>query len=193
MGELLWYYCSPDWRLPPRGVWDIILIMFALLLPSHCSLFVFGYWVSLLGGFQCPPVNGCSTASCDFGALAGGDEHTSFYSATWTRSPIIDSIVNENFKFLFLSLLSVFWNERNFYILIYVLLIWWIFKLVLTGFKRSLLGFLYIILCHLQVETILLLSLPLKCFVFILLPNSSGDSSTLLIKSGGICNILFLS
>ena len=46
------------------------------LLPSRCSFFVFGYGVSLFGGFQCPPVDGCSTASCDFGALTGGDEHT---------------------------------------------------------------------------------------------------------------------
>ena len=37
--------------------------------------------VSFFGGFQWPPVKGCSTASCDFGALAGGDEHTSFYFA----------------------------------------------------------------------------------------------------------------
>ena len=33
------------------------------------------------GGFQCPPVDGCSTASCKFGAFTGGYEHMSFYSA----------------------------------------------------------------------------------------------------------------
>ena len=32
-------------------------------------------------GFQYPPFNGCSTASCDFGVLTGEDEHPSFYSA----------------------------------------------------------------------------------------------------------------
>ena len=32
--------------------------------------------------FQCPPVDGCSIAGCDFGALTGGDECTSFYSTT---------------------------------------------------------------------------------------------------------------
>ena len=32
------------------------------------------------GGLQHPPVNGCSTASCNFGALAGGDEHASLPS-----------------------------------------------------------------------------------------------------------------
>ena len=33
------------------------------------------------GGFQCSPVDACSTTSCDFGVLPGGDEHMSFYSA----------------------------------------------------------------------------------------------------------------
>ena len=57
------------------------LIMIVPLVPSRCSFFVFGYGVSLFGGFQCPPVDGCSTASCDFVALAGGAKCTSFYSA----------------------------------------------------------------------------------------------------------------
>ena len=51
------------------------------LLLSCCSFFfVFGPVVSFYGGFQCPPVNGCSADSCNFGALAGGDEYISFYS-----------------------------------------------------------------------------------------------------------------
>ena len=46
-------------------------IVLALLLPSGCSfIFVFGHGVSsfffLIDGFQHPPVDGCSTASCDF-------------------------------------------------------------------------------------------------------------------------------
>ena len=51
-------------------------------LPS-CSGFFFalGCGVSLFGGIQHFPVDGCSVASCNFGALAGEDEHTSFYSA----------------------------------------------------------------------------------------------------------------
>ena len=51
-------------------------------LPS-CShfFFVFGRGISFSGGFQCPPVVGCSAAGCSFGALTGGDNHTSFYSA----------------------------------------------------------------------------------------------------------------
>ena len=37
--------------------------------------------VPLFGGFQHPPVNGCSATSCNFDVLAGEDELTSFYSA----------------------------------------------------------------------------------------------------------------
>ena len=36
-------------------------------------------WCIFLGGIQHSPVDGCSAASCNFGALTG-DEHTSFYS-----------------------------------------------------------------------------------------------------------------
>ena len=57
-------------------------IVIAPLLPSCCSsFFIFGHEVSFVGGFQGPPVDGCSTTSCNFGVLAGGDEYTSFYSA----------------------------------------------------------------------------------------------------------------
>ena len=56
-------------------------IMIVLLLPSHCGFFfAFGHGVYSFGGFQCPPINGCSAASCNFGALPRGDEHTSFSS-----------------------------------------------------------------------------------------------------------------
>ena len=56
-------------------------ILFAPLQPSCCwFFFVFGHRVSFSGGFQHPPVDGCFTTSCDFGALAGEDERTSFYS-----------------------------------------------------------------------------------------------------------------
>ena len=44
------------------------------------SSFALGHGVSFSGGFQSPPVDGCSTAGCEFGALTG-DEHTFFYSA----------------------------------------------------------------------------------------------------------------
>ena len=58
----------------PLGMgFDFIVIV--PLLPSCCSFFfVFGRRVSFLHRFQHPPVDGCLTANCDFGALAGGDE-----------------------------------------------------------------------------------------------------------------------
>ena len=56
----------------------IIIVPF---LPSRCGFFfIFGHGVSFFGVFQHPPVNGCSTASGDFGALTEED-CTSFYSA----------------------------------------------------------------------------------------------------------------
>ena len=60
--------------------YGILFIMFVSLLLSCCSFFsVFGR-LSFFGRFQHPPVDGCSTASCDFGVLAG-DELSSFYFA----------------------------------------------------------------------------------------------------------------
>ena len=56
----------------------------------HCSFFfVLGCGLSFLGGFQYLPVNGCSTASCNFGALAGGDEHTSFHSPFLNQMSVV--------------------------------------------------------------------------------------------------------
>ena len=45
-------------------------------------------WDILFGGFQCLPKDGRSTSSCDFDALAGGDERTSIYSAVLSWKPI---------------------------------------------------------------------------------------------------------
>ena len=57
------------------------------LLLFHCGFsFVFGCGVSFFGGFQCFPVDGCSKASCNFGALAGGDERMSFDSTILNQS-----------------------------------------------------------------------------------------------------------
>ena len=57
-------------------------IMIAPLLPSSAaSPLSLDGGVSFFGGFQHVPVDGFSTASCNFGALAGGDEYMSFYSA----------------------------------------------------------------------------------------------------------------
>ena len=61
------------------------LIMIVPFLPSCCGFFfVFACELSSFG-FQHPPVNGCSTASCNFGSLPGGEERTSFYSAILNR------------------------------------------------------------------------------------------------------------
>ena len=54
-------------------------IMIAPLLPSDWGFFfVFGHGVSFFGGFQHPPVDGCSAASSNFGVLAEEDEFMSF-------------------------------------------------------------------------------------------------------------------
>ena len=62
-------------------------IMIAPLVLSHCSASLpldMEYLFFFFGGFQCPPVDGCS-ASCSFGALTGGDERMSFYSTIMNR------------------------------------------------------------------------------------------------------------
>ena len=62
---------------------------FIVIAPSNCLVAAFplsldmGY---LYGGFQCSPVDGCSTASFNFGVLIGGDEHMFFYSAILNQS-----------------------------------------------------------------------------------------------------------
>ena len=44
--------------------------MIVPLLLFHCGFsFVLGCGVSFFAGFQCLPVDGCSTASCNFGAV----------------------------------------------------------------------------------------------------------------------------
>ena len=77
---------------------DFIVIV--PLLPSHCTFFfVFGCGVSYFSRFQHPPVNGCSTASCNLGALTGGDEHTPFYCAVLNqKSDEVVFKITSNFK-----------------------------------------------------------------------------------------------
>ena len=59
-------------------VWGLILNMISPLLPSWWGLsFALGCGVSFLGGIQHSPVDSCSAVSCNFGVLAGEDEHTS--------------------------------------------------------------------------------------------------------------------
>ena len=63
------FYCD---RSPPR-----LAVTSSLSLDVGCLFF---------GGFQHPPVDGCSTAHCNFGALTEGGEHTSFYSTILNRN-----------------------------------------------------------------------------------------------------------
>ena len=63
--------------------WGLILNMISALLLSCWDFFALGCGVSLFGGIQHSPVNGCSMVSCNFGVLTGEDERMSFYSATW--------------------------------------------------------------------------------------------------------------
>ena len=71
---------SSLWAAHPASM-GLDFNMIASLLPSHCGFFfVFGCRVPFLDGFWHPPMDGCSTASCDFGALTGGDECMSFYA-----------------------------------------------------------------------------------------------------------------
>ena len=61
--------------------WGLILNVNSPLLPSCWGFsFAFGCRLSFFGGIQHFPVDGCSAASCNFGVLAGEDEHMSFYS-----------------------------------------------------------------------------------------------------------------
>ena len=66
------------------AIWDIILLWlcpsFCLIAASPLSLDV-GFFFFFFDGFQSPLVDGCWTASCDFGALKGGGECRFFYSA----------------------------------------------------------------------------------------------------------------
>ena len=50
VGELLWYYCSPDCGLPTWKVRALILSCLCPLLPSCFSIFVSGRVVSFFGG-----------------------------------------------------------------------------------------------------------------------------------------------
>ena len=70
---------SSLWVTQPVGMgFDFIMIVHPLL--SCCGFFVFGHGISFFSGFQCPPVNGSSTANGNFGALTGGNERTSFFT-----------------------------------------------------------------------------------------------------------------
>ena len=76
--ELLWYYCFLVCGSSTQQVWDLTLLC---LYPSYrltvaSSSYTWG--IFFLVGSSVFLLIGCSTGSCDFGALTGGDEHLSF-------------------------------------------------------------------------------------------------------------------
>ena len=56
------------------------IVIAPLLLSGRSFSLVLRCGVSFFGGFQSPPVDTCSTASCDAGVLTEEDKHASFYS-----------------------------------------------------------------------------------------------------------------
>ena len=57
------------WVSHPEGIGFYFIVIVPLLL-FHCGFsFVLGCGVSFFAGFQCLPVDGCSTARCNFGPL----------------------------------------------------------------------------------------------------------------------------
>ena len=67
-----------------------------LLCPWMWDIFFFG-------GIQHSPVDGCSAVSCNFGVLAGEDEHMSFYSAILTSWQIDGETMETVTNFIFLG------------------------------------------------------------------------------------------
>jgi len=74
--------------VPPKCLWQVWGLILIRLCPSY-HLVVTSLsldMVSLFGGFQHSPVNGCSATSCNLDVLAGEDELTSFYSTILNQS-----------------------------------------------------------------------------------------------------------
>ena len=82
-------WAQPLWGLQvlvwTRYVWALQVSLLSAILPLLLSCwgysFALGHGVSYFGGMQHSPIDSCSAGSCNFGVLAGVDEHTSFYSA----------------------------------------------------------------------------------------------------------------
>ena len=86
VGELLGYYCSPVSGLP---TWQVWIWFYHDCSPHTTSLQwpFFGHGYLFCHGFQCPPGDGCSTASWNFGALTR-DKCTSFYTTILNQKPV---------------------------------------------------------------------------------------------------------
>ena len=79
----IWFYCDC-----------------APLTVSLWLLLCLSMWGILFGEFQCFSVDECPAASCDFGVLTRGSEHTLFYSIILVPSPV---------HFLFVSSRMAWW------------------------------------------------------------------------------------
>ena len=77
----------------PEHLWQVRSLILNVIPPLLLSCgglsFAPGRGVSLFGGIQHSPVDGCSAASCSFGVLTGEDEHRSFYSAVLNNFHVI--------------------------------------------------------------------------------------------------------
>ena len=78
---------SSLWVVHPVGMGFDFIVVAPLLWSCGSFSFVFERGASFFGGFQHPPVNGYSTASCDFRALSG-IECMFFYSTILKQSPL---------------------------------------------------------------------------------------------------------
>ena len=80
-----------------RFVWALWVSLVGMVFDSKCDFspptILLGLllcplmWGIFFGGIQHSPVDSCSAVSCNFGVLAGEDEHTSFYSAIFLHLP----------------------------------------------------------------------------------------------------------
>ena len=86
--QLLWYcLLSSSLWVTHQWVGDLILLW---LHASYCLASVSSLSLDMGHLFPWVPLSSCcSTASCDFGALRGGEEHTSFYSAILNQKEIL--------------------------------------------------------------------------------------------------------
>ena len=94
--------------LVPSQEWSL----FAPVLWKSVS-FVLGRRASFFGGFNYPPVDGCSTASCDFDVLTGENDHISFYSSILKQSLFFCFL---NFIFLLFISVIMFLISKNYFL-----------------------------------------------------------------------------
>ena len=90
---------------PGRMGFDFIIIL-PLLLSHCCFSCVLGLGMSFYGGFQYLPDNGCSSASCNFGAFMWEDAHT-LNSLYYVEIYPLSTRFDESFFFFFLTWMDV--------------------------------------------------------------------------------------